>query len=597
MAFSTWARRFKRRSLAPAMAIALGLNALTAGSIFAQPITADFAVPNGRFYTQANGGSSDTGFGFTDDAGVPFWTWFQRYGAVGLLGYPNTGRFQLDGFNVQGTQRVLLQWRPDSKTMAFVNIFDRMHEASLDSVLQTTSQIPPQVDNSAAEKGLTFDQIKAIREGWLEFPNPAFKNFYFADPFHIDHYGLPTSHIVDFGPFLTIRLQRVAMQLWKTDGPAGIKAGQLVLTLGSDIAKQVGFYPKDASTPTGATATVPPPAPTLAGLQFGFGVHGIDNQAGGTMAAVQDAGFRWIRQQVRWCDLQPDQSAAPNWKDLDALASDGAAAGLNVMFSVVCAPSWAAVPNGAYPKDPALLASFLGSMAGKFRGRVQAYEVWNEANFAREVGPGNINAGNYVELLRAAYPAIKNADKSAIVVSGAPTPTGVNDPNVAQDDLTYLSNMYAYQNGVAKGLFDVLGAHPQGYGNAPEETVFNHTQPNFSNHASFFFRRVEDYRNLMVSVGDVNKPIWATETGYDSNPVAPASYEYARGISEAQQADYLERQIKYARENWPWMGVMFIWNLNFQAVVPQADEKWGFGVLHADYSPRPAYLTLQRVPK
>lgn len=586
-----------RRRLGLAVAIALGLNALLVGTIFAQPITADFAVANGRFFTQANGGVSDTGFAFTDDGSVPMWTWFQKYGAVSLLGYPNTGRFTLDGFNVQGTQRVLLQWRPDTQTMAFVNIFDRMHDASLDSVLQATYQIPPQVDNSAAEKGMTFDQVKAIREGWLDFPNPAFKNFYFADPYHIDHFGLPTSHITDFGPFLTIRLQRVAMQLWKTDGPAGIKAGQLVLTLGSDIAKQVNFYPQDARTPTGAPVTVPPPAAHPAGLQFGFGAHVINNQAGSAVAAVQDAGFHWVKQQVRWCDFQPDQGTAPNWSELDAVANDAAAGGLDVMFSVVCAPTWAAVPNGAFPKDPALLATFMSSMASHFKGRVEAYEVWNEANFAREVGPGNINAGNYVEILKAVYPAVKNADPSAIVISGAPTPTGVNDPNVAQDDLTYLSNMYAYQNGVVKGLFDVLGAHPQGYGNAPEETVSNHTQPNFSNHPSFFFRRVEDYRNLMTQVGDANKVIWATETGYDSNPQAPASYEYARGISEAQQADYLEREIAYARSHWPWMGVMFIWNLNFQAVVPQTDEKWGFSVLRGDYSPRPAYVALQHVPK
>jgi polysaccharide biosynthesis protein PslG len=126
--------------------------------------------------------------------------------------------------------------------------------------------------------------------------------------------------------------------------------------------------------------------------------------------------------------------------------------------------------------------------------------------------------------------------------------------------------------------------------------VANHTQPNFSNHPSFFFRRAEDYHNLMMQVGD-NKPIWATETGYDSNGNAPAGYEYARTISEAQQADYLTREFAYAKKNWPWMGVMFVWNLNFQAVVPNSDEKWGFGVLNGDYSPRPAYTALQTMPK
>src|SRR5207249_3350819 len=214
----------KRSSLAFAslFALLLGLlSAMPAGAQTAPVISADFAIGGGRFYAQANGGSSNTGFAVTDDGGVPMWSWFQRYGGSGQLGYPNTGRFMLDGFNVQGTQRVLLQWQPGPGAMMFVNIFDRMHEAGLDPQLQSGFQIPPQVDNSAAEKGLSFDQIRAIREKWLDFANPAFKDQYFSDPSHIDHFGLPTSHIEDFGPFLTIRLQRVAFQLWKTDGPAG----------------------------------------------------------------------------------------------------------------------------------------------------------------------------------------------------------------------------------------------------------------------------------------------------------------------------------------------------------------------------------------
>src|SRR5581483_7602903 len=171
----------------------------------------------------ANGGAGANGFAVTDDGGVPFWTWFKKYGGVDLLGYPNTNRFQLDGFVVQGTQRVLLQWHPDTQTMAFVNIFDRLHDTKQDDVLNKTFQVPTPVDNSAAEKGLTFDQARVIRESWLNFPNSAFKDHYFADPFHIDHYGLPTSQIQDMGPFLDIRLQRAGFQLWKVDGPADRK--------------------------------------------------------------------------------------------------------------------------------------------------------------------------------------------------------------------------------------------------------------------------------------------------------------------------------------------------------------------------------------
>jgi hypothetical protein len=330
---------------------------------------------------------------------------------------------------------------------------------------------------------------------------------------------------------------------------------------------------------------------------YGFAAQVVAGQADKVVAATKAAGFGWLTQQVRWDGLEPQQGATVDWSQLDAAATAASNAGIKMMFSVVAAPAWASNPGAQFPKSPDLFTPFLSQMVKHFEGRVQAYEIWNEENFATEVGPGNINAGQYVELLKASYEAIKAIDSSIIVISGAPTPTGVNDPNIAMDDATYLQQMYAYQNGIVKNYFDVLGAHPEGYANPPEETVTNHTQPNFSNHPSFFFRRVEDYRAIMEKAGDGNKKIWATETGYDSNPQAPTGYEYARGITEEQQADYLTREIKYARANWPWMGVMFIWNLNFQAVVPQTDEKWGFGVLRGDYSARPAYTALQKLSK
>ncbi len=337
-------------------------------------------------------------------------------------------------------------------------------------------------------------------------------------------------------------------------------------------------------------------APKLSPL-YGFAAQVVAGQADNSVKATRAAGFGWLTQQVRWEGLEPSQGATIDWTQLDTAANTAAAGGVKMMFSVVAAPQWAAVQGAQFPREPALFTPFLKQMVTHFKGKVQAYEIWNEQNFAVEVGKGQINAGNYVELLKASYQTIKAIDPNIVVVSGAPTPTGVNDPNVAIDDATYLQQMYAYQGGAVKQYFDVVGAHPEGYANPPEENVANHTQTNFANHSSFFFRRVEDYRDIMMKAGDGDKKMWATETGYSSNPQAPTGYEYARTLSEQQQADYLAREIKYARTNWPWMDVMFIWNLNFQAVVPQTDEKWGFAVLKPDYSPRPAYTALAKMAK
>src|SRR5579859_4304817 len=77
----------------------------------------DRDIPNGHFYTQANGmgGGGTYGYRITDDGGIAFWSEFKRLGGVDVLGYPASTRFTLDGFTVQATQRVILQWRPDVK--------------------------------------------------------------------------------------------------------------------------------------------------------------------------------------------------------------------------------------------------------------------------------------------------------------------------------------------------------------------------------------------------------------------------------------------------------------------------------------------------
>jgi hypothetical protein len=599
----------RKTLLALASLLALFLSLIPAAASAQTASGPDYDITNGHFYTEANGqgGAGGTGYAITDDGGVPMWTWFQKYGGVNLLGYPNTGRFTLDGFTVQGTQKALLQWNPQTQTMQFVNIFDRLHAQNLDGVLQATFQIPPQIDNSAQEAGINgataagFAQIEAIRDAWLNFPNPAFVNYYTADQFHVDHFGLPTSHITDFGPFITIRLQRTAFQLWKVDGPAGIKAGTLVQVNGSDIAKTVNFYPQSATTPSAppsGTAPAPGPGPVTGstqGLQYGFAAELVSTSAAPSVNATKAAGFGWIKQQVRWDGLQPSPNTQIGWSGLDNAVNTANGAGLKVMFSTVAAPAWAQGSGGTLP-SPSAAATFFGGMAAHFKGRVQAYEIWNEENYGVEVGPAFANPGAYVEILKAVYPAIKAADPNAIVVSGAPTPTG-GAPGLAIRDLDYINQMYAYQGGVVKGFFDALGAHNEPYGNQPQENVANHTAAGFSTDPSFFFRQAEDYRNVMVQNGDSNKGIWETEIGYDSNPVAPNGYEYARTITEQQQATWLPGLFQYAKANYPWMGTMFVWNLNYQAIVPQTDEKWGFGVLRADYSPRPAYTALATMPK
>jgi hypothetical protein len=295
-----------------------------------------------------------------------------------------------------------------------------------------------------------------------------------------------------------------------------------------------------------------------------------------------------------------------DWGAIDRLVDGANANGINVLLSVVKAPGWAR-PKGdtdqGPPADVNTYAAFVGAMAERYRGRVKAYEIWNEQNLYYEWGGrGNkLNAARYVELLRAAYNAIKSKDPGAVVVSGALTPTGWNDGDTAIDDRVYLEQMY--QAGLAR-YCDAVGAHPSGYNNPPDADWTSYRDPTTGRakgHPSWFFRgTMESYRNIMIKYGDGGKRIWPTEFGWASVEglgVGPANgYEYAADNSEGEQAQFIVRAYQMGR-SWGWVGPMFLWNLNFGPVSGARDEKAAFGIVRPDWSPRAAFAALRDMPK
>jgi hypothetical protein len=239
--------RFSLRLGAAAGLIAVIVAALSLPLASAQTSVGDQDVPGGHFYTQTNGNAGPQwGYRITDEAGIGFWSEFNRLGGVNALGYPVSRRFMLDGFIVQATQKVILQWRPDVNPPQtyFVNVFDKLHDQGKDAVLQQQFGIPPQLDPSF-DAGKTPDQIQAARLALLN-GDPAIAARYGSGPSAILYNGLPTSQITNAGPFSIIRAQRLAIQKWNTAGPGGITPGTVSVVNGGDVAKTLGLVPADA---------------------------------------------------------------------------------------------------------------------------------------------------------------------------------------------------------------------------------------------------------------------------------------------------------------------------------------------------------------
>lgn len=353
------------------------------------------------------------------------------------------------------------------------------------------------------------------------------------------------------------------------------------------------------------------PTPPPVSGEFAYGFNAILYGQGSTtwqdrnrvLQLTKDAGFGWIRQQVRWMDLH-DRSGAIYWGELDQIVEDSHRAGVKLLLSVVAAPSWA-TPDGknGLPSRQhfSTFAHFMGEMAKRYKGKVQAYEIWNEQNLAHENAGRVMSVSDYMDLLVMASQAIKANDPSAIVVSGAPSSTETNRADIAISDLTFLRQMF--NDPRFRSAVDVVGVHPGGASNPPD-TLWPERPgpgPHFVNSREFYFRRVEDVRNLMVQAGLGDMKIWITEFGWATRNNT-RGYEFGNQISYEKQAEWIVRAFQMGRYEYsPWVTGMFLWQLNFavpwRANGNELHEQASYGVINGDWSPRPAYLALKAMPK
>ena len=366
---------------------------------------------------------------------------------------------------------------------------------------------------------------------------------------------------------------------------------------------QTAAASRPIASPAPAPATPPPAVDD--GLRrlhgYGFQAHLYNQDRRLVVDRTIEAGFDWLKQQVEWSQTEPIEKGGFDWRELDKVVAAVSSAGINVLLSVVRAPDWALGdrPHGP-PGDPLDFRDFMQALAARYRGHVQAYELWNEANLAREWGYGRIDAGEFVELMLAGNQGVKAGDPEATTVGGALTPAGdvdIPDQQVqAVDDLRFLEQIYAYRDGIARDAFDAWGVHPGGFNNAPTQEIGSERGSGWNGHGSFYFQRFTQHRAVMEANGDADKPIWLTEMGWSTANADPA-YGFGADNSEADQAQFLVDAFRIAREDAPYIPHAFVWNLNFQSVVGPQDEKFAFGILRPDGSPRPAYTALKEMTK
>jgi polysaccharide biosynthesis protein PslG len=282
---------------------------------------------------------------------------------------------------------------------------------------------------------------------------------------------------------------------------------------------------------------------------------------------------RIVRTEVPWSELEPRGPGQIDPRSLafaDRLISDAATAGIKVIMLVDSTPCWASsapasllgkcaprraagqAANAWPPSNPATYAAFVAFLAQRYGASLAAIEVWNEPDQANEdyfAGPEKPQ--RYAALLRAAYPAIKQANPNVPVLAGSIV--GANG--------VFLKALYAA--GI-KGYYDGLAVH----------------------YYTLTLASLRSIHEVQVANGDT-KPLWLTEFGWSSCwPQYRIQQEQACVTPQIQALNIADTFRSLART--PYVAAEVLYQL-------QGSTSENFGALNENGARKPAFAALAKV--
>jgi glycosyl hydrolase family 39 (putative alpha-L-iduronidase) len=216
--------------------------------------------------------------------------------------------------------------------------------------------------------------------------------------------------------------------------------------------------------------------------------------------------------QTRWPDIEPSKG---DWR-FDTLDKDVSMAeqhNTDVLLTLGVTPQWASahpdVKSGwqqpgltSEPLDLKDWRAFVQQVATRYKGRIHAYEIWNEPNL-KQYWVGNMD--QMIDLVREAHDVVKGIDPTAIIVSPAAT-TGAG--------MGWLDDFLRKGGG---RYVDVIGYHFYVYPQPPEAMV----------------DLIQRVKQTLANDGAADKPIWNTEIGWAGPKPFPSEEMGAAYIARA----------------------------------------------------------------
>ena len=258
-------------------------------------------------------------------------------------------------------------------------------------------------------------------------------------------------------------------------------------------------------------------------------------------ALAESAGIKWNRGDFEWPVLEPKPGCA-DWRRSDLVVETCRRHGITILGTIGCYwPSWVKEPWTG--EGLSQYTNFLARAAVRYKAEIRAWEIWNEANWHFWEGTD----ADYFRLLEMSAKALHDVDP-AIRVVGA-SAAGVDVPFMA----ACVTNAPSC---------DDLAHHP--YRKDPDET-----------------RYLADLRRVADLKPGVRQ--WLTEWGAYTGCGGAYATERTQGVKILRQSLAAAASGQVA--------ALFFYDLVDDGSDTNYSES-NFGVLRADFSPKPGYRAL-----
>ena len=317
--------------------------------------------------------------------------------------------------------------------------------------------------------------------------------------------------------------------------------------------------------------------------EIGINVSGGSSES---IARAQDLGVSNIRRFVGWNEMEPDREGV--WgtgaiAQLDELINGADANKISVTLVITNTPPWAnndptASDHLFAPANVEQYARFVGRLAGRYRGKVASFEIWNEADEVWFWHGTEPSPAAYAPLLIASYRTIKAADPDTEVTAGPFT----------GNNFQFLDDLYKEGAGDS---FDSVATHTDTGCLVNGPTVFYREPDDRVGRYSFLgFREVHQ---VLVNHGQGDKKInmselgWSAYTGMCDKGMWAG--QKAAGVGEAKQAQYLT-EAYHCLSAYSYIGTALWFGDKDYRI--EEEELNRYGLLRFDGSRRPAWQAM-----